>query len=224
MRTLQNFSITIASHSSDFLRHQEIIRDAANQAASYAQKELKIDWKIDLVISDNLYNIIIPEDGVGARAYPSGNFILMGIKPTKINKDIISETVAHELCHEACFVRNKEKRHNLFDEIIFEGIATCFEAEFVKNRKHKQFFMETVLKRSDSENKQILEILREKLFTKSYDKGAIFYNGDNNLPRWAGYTLGYYLVKQYLAKTNKTIKKAFSDKYMEFRSVLKDIL
>ena len=39
----------------------------------------------------------------------------------------------------------------------------------------------------------------------------------DELPRWAGYSLGYYLVKRYLERTGKKIKEAFFDKYADFR-------
>lgn len=47
-----------------------------------------------------------------------------------------------------------------------------------------------------------------------------FFTGNDKLPRWSGYSLGYYLVKKYLEKTHKTIEEAFADKYEDFRIVL----
>ncbi len=40
---------------------------------------------------------------------------------------------------------------------------------------------------------------------------TIFFNGNDDLPRWSGYSLGYYLVKKYLEKTGKKIEEAFVD-------------
>lgn len=108
----------------------------------------------------------------------------------------------------------------MFDGLIFEGIATYFEAEFVKDRKEKQLFVKTVLERSDEENEKILEKLRDQLDSNYYDYDTIFFNGNDKLPRWAGYSLGYYLVKKYLDKTGKTIEDAFADKYTDFRLAL----
>ena len=45
-------------------------------------------------------------------------------------------------------------------------------------------------------------------------------NGNNELPRWSGYSLGYYLVKKYLEKTGKKIEEVFADKYADFRIIL----
>ena len=130
--------------------------------------------------------------------------------------------VAHELCHAARWGKNDEWANTLLDCMVSEGIATYLEAEFVKDREEKTFFIKTILERTDDENKKILEKLRDRLDSNDYDYdyNAIFFNGDDKLPRWSGYSLGYYLVKKYLEKTNKKIEDAFADKYAEFKIAL----
>ena len=46
-------------------------------------------------------------------------------------------------------------------------------------------------------------MVRNKLDSNEYNYDEIFFNGNDKLPRWSGYSLGYYLVKKYLEKTNK---------------------
>ena len=104
--------------------------------------------------------------------------------------------------------------------MISEGIATYLEAEFIKNREEKTLFVKTILERTDEDNERILEELRDKLDSNYYDYDMIFFNGNDKLPRWSGYSLGYYLVKKYLEKTGKKIEEAFADKYADFRTVL----
>ena len=70
------------------------------------------------------------------------------------------------------------------------------------------------------ENEKILSELWEQLDFNDYNYDEIFFNGNDKLPRWAGYSVGYYLVKKYLEKTNKKIEDAFADKYADFRVVL----
>ena len=60
-------------------------------------------------------------------------------------------------------VKNDEWANSLFDGIISEGIATYFEAEFVKDRTEKTIFIKTILERSDEENEKNLEKLRSQL-------------------------------------------------------------
>lgn len=84
----------------------------------------------------------------------------------------------------------------------------------------KTVFIKTILERSDEENEKILEKFRSQLDLNYYDYDTIFFNGSNELRRWAGYSLGYYLVKKYLKKTGKKIEDAFADKYADFRAIV----
>ena len=104
--------------------------------------------------------------------------------------------------------------------MIFEGLACVFEAEFVKDRSEKSLFIKTILERADDENEKILEKLHDQLDSNCYDYDTVFFNGNNELSRWSGYSLGYYLVKKYLEKTGKKIEETFADKYADFRIIL----
>ncbi len=198
---------------------REIIIDAVKTAEEYVFPKLKVNWDIDLLITNRLYDIIIPEDGVGGRTRTS-DFIEFAVNEEKATENLISEMVAHELCHAARWGKNDEWINTLFDSMISEGIATYLEAEFVKDREEKTVFIKTILERTDDENKKILEELRDQLDSNYYDYNTIFFNGNDKLPRWSGYSLGYYLVKKYLEKTNKKIEDAFADKYTEFKIAL----
>ena len=198
---------------------REIIIDAVKTAEEYVFPKLKVDWDIDVLVTNRLYDIIIPEDGVGGRTRAS-DFIEFAISEEKATKNLISEMVAHELCHAARWGKNDEWINSLFDGMISEGIATYLEAEFVKDREEKAVFIKTILERTDDENRKILEELRDQLDFNYYDYNTIFFNGNDKLPRWSGYSLGYYLVKKYLEKTNKKIEDAFVDKYADFKTIL----
>ncbi len=198
---------------------REMIIDAIKTAEEYVFPKLKVNWDIDLLITNRLYDIIIPEDGVGGRTRTS-DFIEFAINEEKATGNLISEMVAHELCHAARWGKNGEWINTLLDSMISEGIATYLEAEFVKDREEKTVFIKTILERTDDENKKILEELRGQLDSNCYNYDTIFFNGNDKLPRWSGYSLGYYLVKKYLEKTNKKIEDAFADKYAEFKITL----
>lgn len=212
-----NVLITCANGNLD--SRVETIEKAVKEAECYVFPKLKIDWDIDLLVTNCLYDIIIPEDGVGGRTKTS-DFIEFAIDEEKATENLISEMVAHELCHAARWDKNDEWINSLFDGVISEGIATYLEAEFVKDRTEKTVFIKTILERSDEENEKILDKLRSQLDLNYYDYDTIFFNGNNELPRWAGYSLGYYLVRKYLKKTGKKIEDAFADKYVDFKVVL----
>ena len=197
----------------------ETIEKAVKEAECYVFPKLKIDWDIDLLVTNRLYDIIISEDGVGGHTQTS-DFIELAIDEEKATENLISEMVVHELCHAARWGKNDEWINSLFDGVISEGIATYFEAEFVKDCTEKTVFIKTILKRGDEENEKILEKLCSQLDSKYYDYNTIFFNGSNELPRWAGYSLGYYLVRKYLKKTGKKIENAFADKYADFKAVV----
>ncbi|MBQ9180798.1 hypothetical protein IJ135_01755 [Candidatus Saccharibacteria bacterium] len=212
-----NILITCANGN---LREQtNIIHSAARAAEDYAFSRLKINWDIDLLVTNRIYDIIIPEDGVGGRTRAS-DFIEFAIDEEKATENLISEMVAHELCHAARWGKNDEWVDTLFDNIICEGIATCFEAEFADARNEKTVFIQTILQRSENINETIFKNLFNQLDSNYYDYNTIFFSGDNTLPRWSGYSLGYYLVKKYLKRTGKKIEDAFSDRYADFRAVL----
>lgn len=197
----------------------ETIEKAVRVAEQYVFPKLKIDWDIDLLVTNRLYDIIIPEDGVGGRARTS-DFIELAMDEEKATENLISEMVTHELCHAARWGKNDEWINSLFDGVISEGIATYFETEFVKDRTEKTVFIKTILKRSNEENEKILEKLRSQLDSNYYDYDTIFFNGSNELPRRSGYSLGYYLVKKYLKETGKKIEDAFADKYADFKAIV----
>ena len=195
------------------------IEKAVKEAEQYTFPKLKIDWDIDLLVTNRLYDIIIPDDGVGGRTQTS-DFIEFAIDEEKATENLISEMVAHELCHAGRWGKNDEWANSLFDGVVSEGIATYLEAEFIKDRTEKTVFIKTILGRSDEENEKILEKLRSQLDLNYYDYNTIFFNGSNELPRWSGYSLGYYLVRKYLKKTGKKIEDAFADKYADFRAIV----
>lgn len=216
---MNKINLLLAEANGNLSSNREMIADAIKTAEEYVFPKLKVNWDIDLLVTNRLYDIIIPEDGVGGRTRTS-DFIEFVINEEKATKNLISEMVAHELCHAARWGKNDEWINSLFDGIISEGIATYLEAEFVKDQKEKTVFIKTILERTNDENKKILEKLRDQLESNYYDYDTIFFNGNNELPRWSGYSLGYYLVKKYLEKTHKKIEDAFADKYAEFKIAL----
>ena len=215
---MNKINVLLANSNGNLRNTEQMIKEAVREAESYAFSRLNINWDIDLMITNHMPFVLIPEDGIGGRTYWS-DLITICVDEEKLTKSKMTEMLVHELCHAARWGKNNEWMNTLFDGLINEGIATYFEAEFAKNQEEKTIFIKTILGRSDEENKKIFEKLRDQLESKSYDYETIFFNGNDELPRWAGYSLGYYLVKRYLEKTGKKIEEAFFDKYMDFKIV-----
>lgn len=218
-KNMSKINVLLANANGNLDETKDTILTAVKEVESYAFSKLKIDWNIDVVITDSAYSIIIPEDGVGGQTFAS-DFIVSALDLKNMSILRFKEMLAHELCHAARWGKNDEWMNTLFDGMISEGVATYFGAEFAKNTSEKQFFTKTMLERSDEENERILNELRGNLDDKHYDYNTIFFTGNDKLPRWSGYSLGYYLVKKYLEKTHKTIEEAFADKYEDFRIAL----
>ena len=216
---MSKINVLLANSAGEFNETQSDIINAIKEVERYTFSKLKIDWNIDLVVNNRMDFLVIPEDGVGGYTYAS-DFIISALDLKSMSIPRFKEMLAHELCHAARWGKNDEWMNTLFDGMISEGVATYFNAEFAKNNSEKQFFTKTILERSDEENERILNKLRGNLDDKNYDYNTIFFTGNDKLPRWSGYSLGYYLVKKYLEKTHKAIEEAFADKYEDFKIVL----
>ena len=215
---MNKINILLTEANGNLLDKKEMIKTAVKTAEKYVFPKLKIDWDIDVLVTNRI-PMIIPENGAGGFTF-SADFIRIIIDDEKATENLISENVVHELCHAARWGKNDEWIKSLFDGLLFEGLACVLEDEFANNNPEKTLFMKTILERSDEENEKILAVVREKLDSNEYNYDEIFFNGNDKLPRWAGYSLGYYLVKKYLEKTNKRIEDAFADKYADFKNVL----
>lgn len=215
---MSKVNILLTEANGNLSDKKEVIKNAVRTAEKYAFQKLKIDWDVDVLITNRI-PMIIPENGVGGYTF-SADFIRINIDNDKATENLISENVVHELCHAARWGKNDEWTKSLFDGLIFEGIACTLEAEFAKDKSEKTLFIRNVLERSDKENEKILAEIRDKLDSNEYNYDEIFFNGNDKLPRWSGYSLGFYLVKKYLEKTHKKIEDAFADKYAEFKIAL----
>lgn len=216
---MNKINILLTGANGNLSNKKEMIEKAVKVAEEYVFPKLKIDWDIDVLVTNRLHDIIIPEDGVGGLTI-TADFIEFAINQEKATENLISEMLVHELCHAARWGKNNELISSLLDSIISEGIATYFEAEFIKNRNERTVFIQTILERPDEENEKILDQIRDSLNSNKYNYGEIFFTGNNMLPRWSGYSLGFYLVKKYLEKTGKTIEEAFADNYVDFKAIL----
>ena len=191
---MSKINLLLTDANDNFADSKEAIKSIIKVAEEYAFPRQGIDWDIDVFVTNHwLVTMIIREDGVGGRA---------------LRNDLIEMAI-----------REQDGTVGLLLEI-----ATYFEAEFANGREEKTFFIKTISERTDEENERILGVLQDQLdltLEDGYDSSAIFFFGNDDLPRWAGYSLGYYLVKKYLEKTGKKLEDAFADKYADFKRILR---
>ena len=221
---MNKINLFITNASGNLAHHERMLRAAVDAAADFVFGNLRIDLTIDLVITDQVYDSTIPEDGVCGRTF-SDSFIMFYVDPEIMTETKVYEMLVHELSHAARWHENPEFSRTLFDNLILEGLAMSFEEAAIEARgagKEQTFCLTTLQNRGKQEYEKLYKKI-SPLFDKTNDKynfQEIFISGDAELPRWAGYSLGYYLVKQFLAKTDKTIFQVNALPYQEFRKVL----
>lgn len=202
------------------------INDAINKANIYAISKLKAKFDIDIVINDAFVSDIIPETHIGGHTY-ADDFITLTIDSgcESIKADDLFLTICHELCHAVRWQYNDEWMVSLSDNMFFEGLATAFAIESASdNNVELDYFTKSMKQRSVKDNNKIADCLKDQLDSDSYDFRTIFFNGDSILPRWSGYSLGYYFIKEYINENDKKASDIFMLKYSDFVTFRKKLL
>ncbi len=162
----------------------------------------------------------IAEDGITGRTFNSQLIVLtLDSQQQKVTESFVFETLCHEMSHSLRWEKLPEDANTLFDSMILEGLAIALEEKAVETTKadEKQFFLREIQTTRKSVVDSIISQLSARMQSEQYDYDTIFFTGNDTLPRWAGYRLGYYLVKQYLARTGSTIFEATLVGYAKFR-------
>lgn len=186
--------------------------------STFFSSKIDISQNVNVILTTSLPWLIIPEDGVGGKTYAS-DFVVVAINPGTTTEDTISEMLVHELGHAIRWSKNPEWSKDLFCELVSEGLAVHVESAFAREQGVETFFLKTILGRTDEENKRLFDKIKPHFDDKSYDYDGIFYGNDER-PRWTGYTVGYYIVQKYLEKTSKTIFEIIDISYDELRQVV----
>ena len=152
--------------------------------------------KVDLVIYDNPAQVI-PEIGVGGRTH-SPYLVRVSLDPgfpnfVKVIKHNLPLSISHELHHAARW-KTVGYGKTLGEAIISEGLATSFATEVWGG---EPALWATAVK--GTELKKLLSIAIKEVNDENYNHYKWFF-GRGDLPRWAGYSLGYDLVQKYLVK------------------------
>ena len=77
-KDMSKINVLLANANGSLDESKETILAAVKEVGSFAFSRLKIDWDIDVVVTDSAYSIIIPEDGVGGQTFAS-NFIVSAL-------------------------------------------------------------------------------------------------------------------------------------------------
>ena len=108
----------------------------------------------------------------------------------------LKETIIHELAHALSPYAKPDA--SIGDWIILEGIAENFK-DFIFPG-HKSKWTKALSKK---ESKRIFNEIRLILKENNFKEYSEIFYGTGKYPLWAGYSIGYYLVKDYLKKHKK---------------------
>lgn len=224
---MSKINLFITNASGDLDDYLDEIKTAVKDAEAFIFQNFNVAWDIDLVVTDRVYDATIPEDGVCGRTFTS-DFITFYIDPKVMTRVKLYEMLCHELSHAARWGKNSEFSYALFGNLILEGLAMVVEEEAISvysnnPEKEQTFCLSTMQKRTEKEYQEIYEKLLPMFdFThEKYNFHEIFIAGNKDLPRWAGYSLGYYLIKQFIEKTGKSIFEINALPYAEFAKILR---
>lgn len=191
-----SFNLLMANSSGSLDNNKEKINRAFERATQTSKILLKLD-NVDVVcIADK--NQVIPEIGIGGFT-PNRHLIYLYIAPDKsVEEDEIYNTLCHEL-HHARRYDGPGYGTTLFDSLIFEGLAEAFENEVSSG---KAFVPSTLRKRRNT--RQLIANNKKSFQDTDFNYHQWFIKDvSGRLPRWAGYEMGYSIVRDYLTSQNK---------------------
>lgn len=216
------------NHQFDHL--QPTVSEAIVLTEKYAVSKLKIDWKIDVVVTGINSSVTVdggipPNESVGGCTYWS-DFLFLNIDENseKINLSAIFTILCHELFH-ACryhYCRETEKgpastADENWNEVIFshcleEGLALYFECQSAHDNNFPITKATSDMTKAESQEVKEIYKLVKPYFDQPVTNHSLFYQDggpldDGNLPYWALYKLGYFWVGKYLEYNYKNSSK-----------------
>ena len=171
-----------STHSLD--RHKKNIKTAFNAAQKRAQQQLNLDVG-DVVFRDNP-QYAITELGVGGYTDALNKIVYISVNSDQnASVKAIESCLDHEFFH---LVRHQIVGIplTLRDRIVDEGLACMYEYEQNKT---------IPIYASTKPDEKYAHLIQEHL-SDTHDTDKWFF-GDQNIPKWLGYTLGFNLASNY---------------------------
>ena len=219
---MSKIHIYIANANQTFTNAEiTMFKNATQKAEDFISATFtQFDYEVDVIIATSSFILpTIAEDGIAGKTLHSRLIILsLDKNQHEISEGFIFETICHEMSHSLRWEKLPEYAETMFDGMILEGLAVALEEEAMikTGQQDKQFFLKEIQETPRAEIDKMITVLKDKFEDKIYDYNKIFFTGDDILPRWAGYRLGYYFVKQYLCQTDQDIVQATLASYKDF--------
>ena len=174
--------------------HRALIQDVVADAFETINASMPID-NLTIEITANPRQAI-PEIGLGG-FNPSSDKVIMSIDPNftdlvaSIKKEL-GPLLAHEI-HHAKRRRSVGYGNTLLQAMVSEGLADHFSIEV--------FGIEPPLwsiALTEEEIPEWIDMASQSWNETEYDHSKWFFGTTSEVPRWAGYSMGYELVRKYL--------------------------
>ncbi len=203
-------NIHILKASGRLEQFEAVITTALKAGLAEVQTKITLPRLDVVVVDDN--DSAIPETGVGGSA-PNAHLLYIYIDPTFHNLETVLDfeirsTLAHELHHCARWAAVGYGT-TLLEAIVSEGLADHFDIE-VNGAEPKPWSVAL----PEKELQSILKKAQEE-FNSEYIHSDWFY-GSKEIPRWAGYSLGFKIVGDYISKTGKSASELVATSHTEF--------
>lgn len=186
--------------------YRERILEYAERTVSRVQ-DLLLLRNVDVAIMRNPW-AVIPSTGIGGTA-PTAHTILISLEPNtaRFLEQLEVEfcaTLAHEL-HHAMRYHNPGTMKNLADALVWEGLAQHFEIEFRGGEIPPYATLN-----DPSRMGELLELAKLEFDAPLDYTGWFFGIPSRDVPSWAGYALGFEVMRRYFARTNETAVSAWA--------------
>lgn len=209
---MNNINLLIANASGSLDSYLDMLRSAFKNASNHAVDDLSFN-NVDVVAIDAPYSTI-PELGVGGYT-PSANLIYLSLNPAhRIQEKEIELSLLHEFHHAARW-RDPGYGKNFEEALVTEGLACLYEQEKSGNIPiYAKANIEDALDDFDEAT----------LKDSEYNHHELFITGNENLPRWFGYALGYKTVYGTSRKLDKRAGQLVDEPIESFQESLKALV
>lgn len=190
----------------ELAKHKIQIGEKVKKAILKCNKQLNLDH-INIFLFPSISSFAA-ENLNGVCGYVFDEYTLfLSIAPKSKWKSEISKIVAHEYAHN---VRWHCKEYalvhlSLLSQLISEGLAEHFKQQVFKCDADKYAAALTT-----KQEREVWKMISNKLDSHDDDflAAVIFGSWEQRIPHWAGYTIGYNIVRDYLKKNKTTAAKS----------------
>ena len=119
--------------------------------------------------------------------------ILIYLNPTKNLENELKKTLCHEYNH--AVIRNYHNWSTILDSLVFEGFAEHFREKVIGGKKAS--WAKALSKKRAL---LIFNRIKDRLNSRNQQLYYDLFFGSKKYPRWAGYSIGYSIVEDYLKK------------------------